>query len=231
MRMAGCQLPRTTCRSAAVLRACSPSPSLPMCLFQHLLRDRELHGSFVRRNLKAHTYPNELRASRPLAPRHVDPQGSRRVKQQRQVPPSSRVGPLMIHIGSIHIELALKSCCVDRRRGLGRCCRPRWPSARRTIEGDRLEVGVSPQDQGGWQCQETRHHRFASHWWLWQTRDKIPKMAEEGQWALDHDRPEGGIYDFELITADLSDAYCHLAVHPSEHANCLSPELRALETY
>ena len=30
----------------------------------------------------------------------------------------------------------------------------------------------------------------------------------------------------ELFTADLSDAYCHLAVHPSEVGNCVAPGLR-----
>ena len=47
---------------------------------------------------------------------------------------------------------------------------------------------------------------------------------------LDDERPDGGIYDYEMITADLTDAYCHLPVHPEEHANCLSPGVHPSET-
>ena len=58
----------------------------------------------------------------------------------------------------------------------------------------------------------------------------MPTKAREEEWELDEDRPEGGIYDFEMVTADLSDAYCHLPVHPEEHANCLSPGIHPTET-
>ena len=65
---------------------------------------------------------------------------------------------------------------------------------------------------------------------LWKTRDRMAIKAKDEEWTLDEDRPEGGIYDFEMITADLSDAYCHLPVHPEEHANCLSPGTHQSET-
>ena len=65
---------------------------------------------------------------------------------------------------------------------------------------------------------------------LWKTRDRMAIKAKEEEWTLDEDRPDGGIYDFEMITADLSGAYCHLPVHPEEHANCLSPGIHQSET-
>ena len=66
--------------------------------------------------------------------------------------------------------------------------------------------------------------------YLWKTRDRMPIKARDEEWELDEDRPEGGIYDFEMVTADLSDAYCHLPVHPDEHHNCLSPGIYPSET-
>ena len=66
--------------------------------------------------------------------------------------------------------------------------------------------------------------------YLWKSRDRMAIKARDEEWILDEDRPDGGIYDFEMITADLSDAYCHLPVHPEEHANCLSPGLHQTET-
>ena len=62
--------------------------------------------------------------------------------------------------------------------------------------------------------------------YLWSTRDRM----KDEEWELDEDRPDGGIFDFEMVTADLSDAYCHLPVHPDEHQNCLSPGLHQSET-
>ena len=66
--------------------------------------------------------------------------------------------------------------------------------------------------------------------YLWSTRDRMKSKSRDEEWELDEDRPEGGIFDFELVTADLSDAYCHLPVHPEEHPNCLSPGLHQSET-
>ena len=66
--------------------------------------------------------------------------------------------------------------------------------------------------------------------YLWKTRDRMAIKARDEEWVLDDERPDGGIYDFEMITADLSDAYCHLPVHPEEHANCLSPGIHQTET-
>ena len=66
--------------------------------------------------------------------------------------------------------------------------------------------------------------------YLWRTRDRMVTKARDEEWVLDEERPDGGIYDFEMITADLSDAYCHLPVHPEEHANCLSPGVYPPET-
>ena len=66
--------------------------------------------------------------------------------------------------------------------------------------------------------------------YLWSTRDRMRGKSRDEEWELDEDRPDGGIFDFELVTVDLSDAYCHLPVHPEEHPNCLSPGLRQSET-
>eukprot|EP00913_Durusdinium_trenchii_P011074 g10396.t1 len=66
--------------------------------------------------------------------------------------------------------------------------------------------------------------------YLWSTRDRMKTKSRDEEWELDEGRPEGGIFDFEMVTADLSDAYCHLPVHPEEHQNCLSPGLHQSET-
>ena len=66
--------------------------------------------------------------------------------------------------------------------------------------------------------------------YLWSTKDRMKIKSRDEEWELDEDRPDGGIFDFEMVTADLSDAYCHLPVHPEEHQNCLSPGLHQTET-
>ena len=42
----------------------------------------------------------------------------------------------------------------------------------------------------------------------------------------DEEDSEGDTDDLELVTADLSDAYCHFAVHRSELKNCVSPSTK-----
>ena len=46
------------------------------------------------------------------------------------------------------------------------------------------------------------------------------------RWKPEEDEDPESWQEMELFTADLSDAYCHLAIHPDEAPNCLSPGLR-----
>ena len=60
-------------------------------------------------------------------------------------------------------------------------------------------------------------------------RSQLPKLEDhlaEKHWHPQEGEAMDSWQDLELITADLSDAYCHLAIHPDEAPNCLAPGLR-----
>ena len=64
--------------------------------------------------------------------------------------------------------------------------------------------------------------------YLWSQREKAIEMAKKEGWWIDPRREERNqefLDDMELITADLSDAYCHLGVHRDEVPHCLAPGL------
>ena len=65
--------------------------------------------------------------------------------------------------------------------------------------------------------------------YLWSQREKAIVMAKKEGWWISEDREHHRgefMDDIELVTADLSDAYCHLGVHRDEVPHCLAPGLR-----
>ena len=55
--------------------------------------------------------------------------------------------------------------------------------------------------------------------------DVVKDFLKEKCWVPGEGESEDSWQDMELMTADLSDAYCHLAIHRDEAPNCLAPGL------